>query len=165
MKNKTICPIYFDDPNIKVSRFDSEEPIKHQAQFTVPGRPIGKQRPRVTMRGGFARAYTPKQTHEYENLVKTSYRSYNGLNKLEGPISADINIYFEPPKSLSRKKKEHLVNENSWYTSKPDTDNLIKSILDALNGLAYEDDSQVCEIYTQKKYGERSKIDVLLKEL
>lgn len=41
--------------------------------FVVPGKPFGKQRPRVACRGKFSKAYTPKETIAYENLVKLFY--------------------------------------------------------------------------------------------
>lgn len=51
------------------------------------------------------------------------------------------------------------------YTKKIDCDNLAKAILDSLNGIAYKDDSQVCELSVRKMYGEVPKVIVLLTEL
>jgi len=152
--NNIICPIEFD-----------ESLIKHSASFSVPGKPFGKQRPRVVTRGGFARAYTPKETVEYENKVRSSYKqSVERDYKLSGPISAQIEAIFEVPKSVSKKEKERLLSEED-YTKKPDCDNIAKSILDALNEISYEDDSQVCELYVRKKYGIEAKTNVYLEEI
>ena len=151
--NIPICPIEFD-----------ESLIKHTVQFSVPGKPIGKQRPRVTTRGGFARAYTPKETVEYENRIRTSYRCISG-GKLSGPVFASIEGIFPIPKSASKKEKELMLSGSIPYTKKPDCDNIAKSVLDALNTIAYDDDSQVCKLMVSKTYGEIPKVNVYLEEI
>ncbi len=79
-------------------------------------------------------------------------------------FKAKIIAVFEPPKSLSKKKKEELLYQIN-YTKKPDADNIAKAILDALNGLAYKDDSQVSALLVLKDYGEENKIEVELEEI
>ena len=73
-------------------------------KFTVPGKPVGKQRPRFSRTCTGVMTYTPQKTAEYENLVRISYRQVS-KQKLEGAISATIYGYFEPPKSVSKKRK------------------------------------------------------------
>ena len=51
------------------------------------------------------------------------------------------------------------------HTKKIDCDNLCKTILDALNGIAYDDDKQVCMLYVEKRYGGFPKVKVRLKEI
>lgn len=142
-------------------------PKNHTIGFEVPGKPFGKQRPRVVTRGGFARAYTPRKTVDYEEKVKSSYYEEAGkyLYKLDGNIEATIDAIFEVPKSVSKKKRETLIHNHCYYTKKPDCDNIAKSILDALNGYAYLDDSQICVLHTTKTYGETAKVKVTLKKI
>ena len=149
-----ICPIEFD-----------ESLTKHKVEFSVPGKPFAKQRPRVVTRGGFARAYTPKQTVDYENLVKKSYSQTVGNLELNGPISAKIEGVFPIPKSISKKDEEMMLKGDILHTKKPDCDNIAKSVLDALNGIAYNDDSQVCKLSINKVYGEIPKTNVILEEI
>lgn len=149
-----ICPIEFD-----------ETIIKHKAQFSVPGKPFAKQRPRVVTRGGFARAYTPQQTVNYENLVKKVYIDSVGDLKLNGPIKASIEGVFPIPKSASKKDKELMIRGKVLHTKKPDADNIAKSVLDALNNIAYDDDSQICKLLVNKVYGEDPRINVILEEI
>ena len=149
-----ICPIEFD-----------ESLIKHKINFSVPGKPFGKQRPRVVTRGGFARAYTPKETVNYENLIKVSYSQAVGDIKLKGPIKANIEGVFPIPKSSSKKEKELMIQGKIPHTKKPDCDNMAKCVLDALNNIAYDDDSQVCRLSINKIYGESPKINVTLEEI
>lgn len=77
--------------------------------FVVPGKPMGKQRPRFSRTSTGVRTYTPRKTQEYEDLVRISYRAVS-KQKLEGAISATIYGYFEPPKSVSKKQREQMLN-------------------------------------------------------
>ena len=131
--------------------------------FTILGKPIGKGRPRFSTAGGYARSYTPAKTVEYENLVRMEWEK-TGAKKLEGVISAVIYAYFPIPKSVSKKKR--ALMDGRFYTSKPDCDNIAKIILDALNGIAYDDDSQVASLRVKKLYdAEETKVVVELAEV
>lgn len=132
--------------------------------FVVPGKPFAKQRPRTTMTRGFVATYTPLETVQYENFVKQIYM-YEVGEKLEGGIKAEITAAFPIPKSTSKKKREQMLNGEIPYTKKCDCDNIAKSILDSLNKIAYDDDSQVCELRVVKKYGEEPNVSVKLTEI
>lgn len=103
----------------------------HEISFTVPGPPKGKERPRFNRSTG--RTYTPKSTRVYEDSVCASYQQAapKGLEK-DGIWSATLRIYFA---DLRRR----------------DLDNVIKSVLDALNDVAYADDAQVHEIHAYRE--------------
>ena len=137
---------------------------KRYIAFTVPGKPLGKQRPRFSRKGTVVRTYTPRQTAEYERLVKESYIAAGG-EKLEGAIGVTIRGYFEPPRSTSKKQRQKMLSGEIGYTKKVDADNLAKSILDALNGVAYADDAQVSFLLVYKAYAETARVEVQLKEL
>ena len=92
--------------------------------FTIDGKPFGKQRPRVTTKGAFAHAYTPKETAEYEELVRTAYKTQCvGKFPKDIPLSLTIVAVFEPPKSDSKKKREDKLNcvviSNTPYGKRP----------------------------------------------
>lgn len=148
------CPIEFD-----------ESLIRKKVEFIVPGKPFAKQRPRVVTRGGFARAYTPKQTVDYEKLVKDSYKQVNGNCILDKPLEAKIIGVFPVPISESKKRKTLMLDGKIQHTKKPDCDNMGKIILDALNKVAYNDDSQICDLYVKKIYGENPMVKISLKEI
>lgn len=135
-------------------------------KFTVYGKPVAKGRPRFSNRGGFVRSYTPEKTINYENLVKLSFiEQVEDKKKLEGMIYAEIIAYFPIPKSTSKKNAELMRNCEIMHTKKPDCDNLAKSILDALNGIAYDDDSQVCSLLVSKFYGDVARVEIELGEI
>lgn len=132
-------------------------------RFEILGKPMAKQRPHFTKQGY---AYTPKQTANYENLVRYTYQSqFSTLPKLEGYIEANITAIFEIPKSYSKKKTKELLEGHDNYDHKPDLDNIAKIILDSLNGIAYKDDAQITILHLNKEYGEQAKVVVELKEI
>lgn len=148
--------LFFNEPEI---------PRVTDVNFIVPGKPQGKERPRTVRQGGFVRTYTPKRTADYEEKVRQSYHNYNGNIKLENAIEANIEGIFPVPKSTSKKIKAQMLNGDIEYTKKIDCDNLAKVILDALNNVAYNDDSQVCRLFVEKRYGEDPMVKVNLREV
>lgn len=153
MIESSICPISF---------IDQEE---YDVECTIPGKPFAKQRPKASRRGKFISVYTPKETVDYENLVKYSYYSQNGDNMLQGPLAAEIVGTFPIPKSASKKQVQLMLDGEIKHTKKPDCDNMAKIVLDALNGIAFEDDSQVVELSIKKEYGLNPKTQIKLRRL
>ena len=86
--------------------------------FIIPGNPKGKGRPRVVHRNGFSRAYTPKDTAMYENLVRVEYELQTKRYRFDDDMALEmvIDAYYEIPKSTSKKKKELML---SGYTQIP----------------------------------------------
>ena len=131
--------------------------------FEIVGEPQGKGRPRFSTRGGFVKTYTPEKTASYENFVKLCYLNKYKGQKLDGEIIAEIIAYFSIPKSFSKKNRSEAIEGKIRPTKKPDTDNIAKTILDSLNGIAFEDDKQVVALLVKKLYGEEAKVVVSLK--
>ena len=130
-------------------------------RFEILGKPIGKGRPRLGKYG----TYTPQKTKDYEELVKSSFKSKYKVEPSEKEIKMKITAVFEPPRRLSKKKRAELIDWEQGYMHKPDIDNIAKIILDALNGLAYKDDNQVTSLLVFKQYGTASKVVVEMEEL
>lgn len=131
-------------------------------KFTVPGTPQGKARARTTRNG----TYTPEKTVLYENLIKIMYQqtSRNIFNNKE-PLAVVIDAYFEPVKSISKKKRKQMLDGLIYPTKKPDSDNIGKVICDALSGVAYGDDKQVVHLVVSKRYSETARVEVEIKEI
>lgn len=122
--------------------------------FIVEGEAVPKQRPRVSGK----HAYTPKKTRDYQERVKHSFRSgYSGQLPAfpKGvPVRVSIEVTQGIPKSWSNAKTLKAERGEIVPTGRTgDLDNIAKSILDALNGLAYEDDCQVTTLIITKHYG------------
>lgn len=137
-----------------------------EVKFTIYGEVVGKGRPRFSTVGGFAKAYTPKKTTNYEALVKSSYLDkYQPYLLEKGALRMEIDIYMLIPKSASKKAAERMSKGIERPTKKPDIDNIIKSIADALNGLAYHDDSQIVSVSVNKYWGYVPRAEVKIKEV
>lgn len=129
-------------------------------KFTIPGEPKGKGRPRFTKQG---RTFTPDTTANYENLVKVMFmQAYPGHEPIpkDTPLTAHLTAFYAIPKGASKKKALSMENGEIRPTKKPDTDNIAKIVLDALNGLAYHDDAQVVELTVIKTYSHIPRVEV-----
>lgn len=136
-------------------------------RFTVQGEPKGKARPRVfqNSKTGKSQAITPKETLSYENLVKWTYQSTLEATKLEGEIEATIIAMYSIPKSMTKKNRQ-LIEEGKLHpTKKPDLDNVAKLILDSLNTIAYQDDSQIVRLVLEKHYSDNPRVEIRLEEM
>lgn len=137
-------------------------------RFTVPGQPKGKARARTVRRGGGKSfSYTPEGTVLYENLIKTCYLQDAGhvLFNDGQPLAVSITAFYEVPKSYSKKKKQEMLDGQLYPTKKPDIDNIAKCVLDALNKLAYRDDTQVVRLHMEKHYAEIPRVEVEIREI
>jgi len=134
-------------------------------KIIIPGVPVGKGRPKFSTFNGHAVAYTPQKTVNYETLVKLAFQqSGETAFDKETQLRAKINAYFPIPKSTSKKKREQMEHFLILPTKKPDTDNIAKAILDALNGIAYYDDAQICELHVYKFYSSNPRAEVFLND-
>lgn len=135
-------------------------------KFKVLGEPKGKQRPRFYSNRGRNVVYTPKQTTEYEQKIRVSYKRLLSEKIPKGtPLEINITALFSIPKKFNKEQRQNALNGKIMPTKKPDGDNVIKIVLDALNDTAYVDDSQVCGINFVKKYGEIPQIIIEIREI
>ena len=127
----------------------------------VDGKVKGKARPRVYK----GHAFTPKETVNYENWVKVNYREQDN-RYLKGSIRADIIAYYKIPKSYSKKRVQAIKQGLDYPCKKPDVDNVAKIVLDSLNGIAFDDDSQVIELVVMKRWTEENeRVEFELEEI
>ena len=128
--------------------------------LTIPGSPVGKQRARVCRTG---HAYTPAKTVNYEALVKQTFAAkYPDFMPMSGPVRMILSIYIMPSKETQRKIKKSIAR--IYPIIKPDADNILKIVADALSGLAFVDDKQIISVYAEKKYSLKPCVEVILAE-
>lgn len=136
--------------------------------FTVPGPPQGKARARTVFNPhtGQTHSYTPDSTVLYENLVKYSFLEQCGRKKFEKdtPVYVSMLARYPIPKSASKKRTSQMISGTIRPTKKPDIDNISKCILDALNTIAYHDDSQVVELVIKKVYSSEPGVSVYMRD-
>lgn len=134
-------------------------------KFTVLGEPKGKGRPRFVPKTG--RAITPKDTANYETLVRMEYAAQCQGFKFPDGTMLDMRIlaYYSIPKSATKKNKELMKKQFLRPTKKPDMDNVVKIIADSLNQIAYRDDTQIVDCQCRKFYSDNPRVEVTIKEV
>jgi Holliday junction resolvase RusA-like endonuclease len=126
--------------------------------FEVPGEPRGKGRPRFIRNTGVT--YTPPETRAYEKKIMDCYRvqcrgAYWSEDKF---VSVNVTAVYPIPKSATKATRAAIEQGNILPKKKPDIDNVLKIVLDSMNGIAYKDDSQVVMVTGRKLYGEEPKL-------
>ena len=111
---------------------------KKYYELTIPIKPVAKGRPRFSRFGG---AYTPQKTREFEAAVREAAKAYCD-KPIEGPVHLSVVFLFDRPKTVKRLS----------HTVKPDLDNLLKGVSDALNGIWFHDDAQIIQVMLKKAY-------------
>ena len=122
--------------------------------FIIFSKPQPKQRPRVTIKG----TYTPQATVDYERLVGWQCRSVYKGKPLTQALKLTVRVFFKLPKRTVKEKGD-------WHTQRLDLDNVIKSIKDGLNGIAYEDDSQIASLVATKQWASEDYVIVEIEEV
>lgn len=130
--------------------------MQRSVTFHVPGRPQAKRNVSVT----------PDRTVLYENLIKERYLNCcDSLYFERGtPVTLRIVIRFLPPKSASKKLQADMLEGRVYPLKKPDIDNVIKVVADALNGAAYHDDTQIIFAVAKKAYSAVEGLDITVEE-
>lgn len=132
-------------------------------EFEVPGKVIGKGRPRLNSYTGVV--YTPTRTKDYESLVEQYFLlKYPRFKALEGRIKVSIIAYFSIPKTTKKADINEMLENNISPTKKPDIDNIVKAILDSMNKFAFKDDNQITKLEVEKKYSIEDKVYVKIEE-
>lgn len=133
----------------------------------VEGEIVGKQRQRFQRIGNnMIHIYTPTPTIKYEKLIADEYKKQCGvLFPTEIPLELRIRAFMRMPKVFSKVKQSRAIQGEIRPMKKPDADNIAKSILDGLNGVAYADDKQVVELSVKKYYGTLERVEIDIQEV
>ena len=136
-------------------------------QFTYYGEIRGKGRPRFRNVGKFIQTYTDNETRNYESSLKEAYllSGCEAYMQPELPLRLTMKVYCPIPKSVSKKKAKEMVDGLIRPTKKPDIDNILKSVFDALNQVAFYDDTQIIEIAASRYYDYTPRIEICISEV
>lgn len=119
--------------------------------FTVYGSPVAQGRPRFFRRGNHVGTYDPAKSKAWKSEVRRQAIEQKAYIQ-DGPLSLSLRFILLRPKSLPKKVQHHI--------KKPDLDNLVKGVVDALTGICYKDDSGIILISASKSYGEQPCVTV-----
>lgn len=121
-------------------------------EITIPGEIRGKGRPRFSMVGGKPRAFTDEKTKDEELRIRAIAVGLHGLPRVECPVKLAVYVGVTIPSSWSEKKKTKAALGEIVPAKKPDIDNYLKLVMDALNGVIWVDDAQVIQVFIAKFY-------------
>lgn len=128
--------------------------------LTIYGKPQPKERPKVYNGHGI----TPTRTRNYELMLARAWAA-KYPEQAEGELFVQIIFRMPTPTSWSKPKKEKAERGLIRPTVRPDIDNLVKIVLDGLNGVAFMDDKQVVELYATKWYSAEPRTEIMVEEL
>lgn len=136
-----------------------------RVHITVPGEPVGKERPRYSSKSGTM--YTPSTTLRYEKLVAMIYRASCGNMKFpaDRPLDMRIQAFLSVPKSDTGPVRLRKLGGMIRPTKKPDWDNIGKIVTDALNGVAYHDDAQIVDAQVRKFYSKDPRVEIIIQDI
>lgn len=132
-------------------------------EFEVNGEIRGKARPRLNTYTGHV--YTDTVTKDYENLIKQYFKvKYPKYVPFENRVLVKIIIYLKIQKNTTKKDRKLIEEGLLSPTKKPDIDNVVKIVLDALNKMAFVDDNQITKLDVEKVYSEEEKLYIKIEE-
>lgn len=132
--------------------------------ISLQGPPQGKGRARAAKIGAFIRMYTPEKTRTYEGMIRTAAMQEIGNRPpLDEPLEFTLRAVFPVPASWSERKRQQAIAGDIKPGKKPDLDNIAKAWNDALNGVVYRDDSLICRMTLDKRYGPQPLVVVTVK--
>lgn len=120
-----------------------------EIKFHIPIEPEAKGRPRFSRRSGHV--YTPQNTREYEYRLKTHFAQYKHvfIDTYNSPLKIHVHFFLSKPISVKR----------DYPSVRPDIDNYLKAVLDAMNGIVFKDDGQIITLAASKRYHDNPGID------
>jgi Holliday junction resolvase RusA-like endonuclease len=134
--------------------------------ITLQGPPQGKGRARAFVRGGNVGHYTPEKTRTYEGMIRTAaMNELAGRSPLDEPVEFVLRAIFPVPASWSERKRQAAIVGDIKPGKKPDLDNIAKAWNDALNGVVYRDDSLICRMTLDKRYGPQALVVVTVRPI
>jgi len=125
-------------------------------KFEILGIPKPKQSARFFVMNGRVASHQSKEVKDNEADVRTQVMNQlpKGFIPYDEPLMVDVSFQFPPPKSFSKKKLKQIEDgEIIFKDTKPDlTDNLMKGLFDALEGILFINDSRICKVASEKFY-------------
>jgi len=133
-------------------------------KMKVFSEPVAQGRPRFSNRGKFVRAYDPKKSRDYKQYLRAIaqevYKERPDFVPFDEALILLVNVYRSIPKSFTKKRQEMALSGSLRPITKPDTDNYIKGVKDACNGVLWRDDSIIVSEFCNKFYSDQPRIEM-----
>ena len=125
-------------------------------EITVYGNPVPQGRPQFARIGKYVTTYDPERSKNYKKLVRfwvtKELRNIDGFKPFDKAVCVDLTFYLGIPVSWSKQKRMLAAQDEIRPTGRPDVDNLVKSVTDAVLGLLWVDDSIITDLTARKRY-------------
>ena len=142
----------------------SEKGIK--IYLVVHGEPVAQGRPRFSARGGFVKAYDPEKSAGYKELIKAYtkevFEKVPDFKPFDSAIAVRVEVFRGIPKSFSKKARREALEGILRPVSRPDADNYLKGVLDAVNGILWTDDALIVDLSCHKFFSDNPRLEVLI---
>ncbi len=141
--------------------------ISKSIHLFIPGNPVPQGRPRACIRGKHASVYEDAKSKDWKKTIAVHAMVWlddyldNFLphgrrwTLIDTAIKLQVVFNILRPKSVSVKKRPEPI-------TRPDLDNLVKAVKDALNGVLWRDDSQIIELEAKKVYHDPPGVDITI---
>lgn len=150
---------------IRLTSKGSEMVLGSMIMHTFNLAPVQQQRPRATRFGRGIRLYDPKPVKQFKKAIaEEAALTYRG-EPLTGSLGVSVIFYRPVQKSLSGAEKRRRIDGQHLPVVKPDLDNYVKSFLDALHGIYWQDDALITDLTASKRYSERPCITIEVSEV
>lgn len=127
-----------------------------RVEFVVHGNPVPQGRPQFARIGNRVTAYDPQRSRNYKQLVRfwaTQYlKKINGWRPFETAVCVELIFYLPIPASWSKERRIKAAEGVTRPIGRPDVDNLVKSVTDAVLGILWVDDSIITDLTAKKRY-------------
>lgn len=134
-----------------------------------PGEPKAIQSVRFANVGGFARKYQPKANTDWKGYLKlqTASQLPDEWKLLEGPLLLSAEFSYAPLRSMPKRLLRRIEDGDVVYKpTRPDLcDNLMKGLCDALTGVVWRDDAQICRVSSVKRFAMKPGIGLTVRQL
>lgn len=153
-------------PSMADAPFHAPADGPNPVTISLAGVPQGKGRARAFLRAGHISHYTPEKTRTYEGMIRTAAMEEIGNKEpFDCPVEFVLRAIFPVPTSWSDKKRQRALTGEIKPGKKPDLDNITKAWNDALNAVVYRDDSLICRMTLDKRYGPQALVVVTVRPL
>lgn len=136
-----------------------------EINLIVYGEPKAQGRPRFARRGNFVSAYDDPKSAEYKDTVYSVAVENRPPEPLQSALSVKITCFRSIPAAFSKRRQELAEAGEMYPITKPDIDNYVKGIKDALKGVMWRDDSQVVNLTAYKRYSKTPRVEISIREV
>lgn len=128
----------------------------------IPGPPVAQGRGRAVRFGDSVRVIDPSKSRSWKAMARIHMVQARARALIFAPAEVALRVVIVA--TFARPKSHPKRNPPAWKVSRPDVDNLAKSVLDAGNAVIWKDDSFVVELCASKRYGEVPSVSVEVTE-